>query len=176
MSKWGDVALKNALANPDASVIDNAGVPATPYEYDCGLQQNGSAYIRTMKAPTEAVEHVALFAWIDANAHRHPALAWAFHAANGEYRQPATAGRLKAMGVRAGVPDVLLPCIARDAAVGVDYVGLAIELKRSDHSNKPTPEQEEWLSWLDSQDWRCVVCYGAQEAINVIREYLDMEG
>lgn len=62
-----------------------------------------------------------------------------------------------------------------DAAVGVDYVGLAIELKRSDHSNKPTAQQNEWLSWLDSQQWRCVVCYGANEAIDVIREYLEME-
>lgn len=175
MSKWGDVALKNALANPDAAVIDNTSATATPYEYDCGLQQNGNAYIRTAKAPTEAVEHMALFAWIDANVQRYPTLAWAFHAANGEYRQPATAGRLKAMGVRPGVPDVLLPCIAKDAVAGVEYVGLAIELKRSDHSNKPTSEQNEWLSWLDSQHWRCVVCYGANEAINVICEYLEIE-
>jgi hypothetical protein len=175
MSRWGDVALKNAIANPDAVVIDNTSTPTNPHEYDCGLSQNGNSYIHTAKAPTEAVEHMALFAWIDANAHRHPALARAFHAANGEYRQPATAGRLKAMGVRPGVPDVLLPCIARDAVAGVEYVGLAIELKRSDHSNKPTREQSEWLSWLDSQHWRCVVCYGANEAINVICEYLEVK-
>jgi hypothetical protein len=175
MSKWGDVALKNALSNPDAAVIDNTSTLTNPHEYDCGSQQNGNAYIRTAKAPTETTEQIALFAWIDANAHRHPALAWVFHPANGEYRHPATAGRLKAMGVRPGVPDVLLPCIAKDAVAGVEYVGLAIELKRSDHSNNPTVQQNEWLSWLDSQQWRCVVCYGAAEAINVICEYLEVK-
>jgi hypothetical protein len=131
-------------------------------------------HTRTMKAPTEATEQMALFAWMAANEHIYPALRWAFHPANGEYRHPATAGRLKAMGVRPGVPDVLLPFHAYDAGVDRLYTGLAIELKRSDHSNHATPEQEEWLSWLDSQDWRCVVCYGAQEAIKVIRGYLEV--
>ena len=175
MSGWSDVAYRAALTNPDIVVADDTTMHAAPHEYDCGLQQNGNAYIRTTKAPTEATEQIALFAWMAANEHRYPALAWAFHPANGEYRHPATAGRLKAMGVRPGVPDVLLPCIVQDTTAGVEYVGLAIELKRSDHSNKPTSEQSEWLSWLDSQHWRCVVCYGAKEAINVICEYLEVK-
>lgn len=174
MSKWGESVLRIAQNNPDVQVDGDSTMPAIPHEYDCGLTQNGNAYIRTTKAPTEALEQVALFAWIAANSHRHSALSWAFHPANGEYRHPATAGRLKAMGVRPGVPDMLLPCIAQDEIAGVEYVGLAIELKRSDRSNKPTAEQNEWLSWLDSQHWRCVVCYGAQEAIGVICEYLGM--
>ncbi len=171
MSKWGDSVLKIANGNPDIVVADDSTMP------DSGgytARQNGNRYIAS-QTPTEAQEQAFLFDWIDANSSRVFALKWAFHSANGEYRHPATAAKLKTMGVRPGVPDILLPYHVYDAGVDKLYTGLAIELKRSDHSNKPTPEQEQWLLWLDSQDWRCVVCYGAQEAIGVICEYLGME-
>ena len=179
MSKWGDSVLKIANGNPDVVVADDSRMPATPYEYDCGTSKGATRYISSrdvIATLTEADEQKLLFAWISANEDKHPALCRAFHVPNGEYRHPATAARLKTMGVRPGVVDFLLPYHVYDAGVDKLYTGLAIELKRSDHSNKPTPEQEQWLLWLDSQDWRCVVCYGAQEAIDVICEYLGMEG
>lgn len=175
MSGWSDIAYKAALTNPDIMVADDSTMPAIPHEYVCGLTGGEKSNKYVLRTATEAEEQIALFTWIDAHKAQHPALAWAFHVPNGEWRHPATAGRLKAQGQKAGVPDILLPCIAHDAGADKTYVGLAIELKRADHSNHTTPEQEQWLSWLDSQDWRCVVCYGAQEAINVIRDYLDME-
>lgn len=174
MSGWSDIAYKAALDNPDIVVADDSTMPATPREGHYNARQNGNRYIAS-QTPLEAQEQAFLFDWIDANISTYPPLRWAFHPANGEYRHPATAARLKTMGVRPGVPDVLLPYRAYDAGVDKLYTGLAIELKRSDRSNHATPEQEEWLSWLDSQDWRCVVCYGAQEAIDVICEYLEME-
>lgn len=162
MSGWGDIAYRAAITNPEIVVVGDEESPVASRE-------------KRKATPTEAEEQAALFDWIRENAGVYPALRWAFHPANGEYRHPATAARLRSMGVRPGVPDVLLPHSAYDAGVDKTYTGLAIELKRADRSNKPTPEQTEWLSMLDSQDWRCVVCYGAQEAINVIRDYLDME-
>ena len=174
MSGWSDIAYKAALTNPDIVVADDSTMPAVPDSGGYTARQNGNRYIAS-QTPTEAQEQAFLFDWIDANSSRVFALKWAFHSANGEYRHPATAAKLKTMGVRPGVPDILLPYHVYDAGVDKLYTGLAIELKRSDHSNKPTPEQEQWLLWLDSQDWRCVVCYGAQEAIGVICEYLGME-
>ncbi len=174
MSGWSDIAYKAALGNPDIVVADDSTMPATPDSGGYTARQNGNRYIAP-PTPTEAQEQAFLFDWIDANVSNYPSLRWAFHPANGEYRLPATAARLRTMGVRPGVPDILLPYHVYDAGVDKLYAGLAIELKRSDHSNKPTPEQEQWLLWLDSQDWRCVVCYGAQEAIGVICEYLGME-
>ena len=174
MSGWSDIAYRAALTNPDIVVADDSTMPAAPDSGGYTARQNGNRYIAS-QVPTEAQEQAFLFDWIDANSSRVFALKWAFHPANGEYRLPATAARLKQMGVRPGVPDILLPYHVYDAGVDKLYTGLAIELKRSDHSNKPTPEQEQWLLWLDSQDWRCVVCYGAQEAIGVICEYLGME-
>ena len=174
MSGWSDIAYKAALTNPDIVVADDSTMPAVPDSGGYTARQNGNRYIAS-QTPTEAQEQAFLFDWIDANSSRVFALKWAFHSANGEYRHPATAAKLKTMGVRPGVPDILLPYHVYDAGVDKLYTGLAIELKRSDRSNKPTPEQEQWLLWLDSQDWRCVVCYGAQEAIGVICEYLGME-
>ena len=174
MSGWSDIAYKAALTNPDIVVTDDSTMPAVPREGHYNARQSGNRYIAP-PTPTEAQEQAFLFDWIDANSSRVFALKWAFHSANGEYRHPATAARLKTMGVRPGVPDILLPYHVYDAGVDKLYTGLAIELKRGDRSNKPTPEQEQWLLWLDSQDWRCVVCYGAQEAIGVICEYLGME-
>ena len=174
MSGWSDIAYKAALTNPDIVVADDSTMPAVPDSGGYTARQNGNRYIAS-QTPTEAQEQAFLFDWIDANSSRVFALKWAFHSANGEYRHPATAARLKTMGVRPGVPDILLPYHVYDAGVDKLYTGLAIELKRGDRSNKPTPEQEQWLLWLDSQDWRCVVCYGAQEAIGVICEYLGME-
>lgn len=175
MSKWGDAVLKIASSNPDVRVVDNADAPAIPHEYVCGLTEGEKSNKYVLRTATEAEEQIALFTWIDAHKAQHPALAWAFHVPNGEWRHPATAGRLKAQGQKAGVPDILLPCLAHDAEADRDYVGMAIELKRADRSNHTTPEQDDWLAWLDSQEWRSVVCYGAAEAIRVIKEYLGME-
>ena len=174
MSGWSDIAYRAALTNPDIVVADDSTMPAAPDSGGYTARQNGNRYIAS-QTPTEAQEQAFLFDWIDANSSRVFALRWSFHPANGEYRHPATAARLKTMGVRPGVVDFLLPYHVYDAGVDKLYTGLAIELKRGDRSNKPTPEQEQWLLWLDSQDWRCVVCYGAQEAIGVICEYLGME-
>jgi hypothetical protein len=63
---------------------------------------------REPKRPTETALHMAAWSFMRATL---PAEIVAFHAANGEQRDPRTAGKLKAMGVLPGVPDfgVLLP-------------------------------------------------------------------
>ena len=48
----------------------------------------------------------------------------------------------------------------RDRRCGMNYVGLAIELKRSDRSNHATNEQVIWLEYLAAQGFRCEICYG----------------
>ncbi len=116
--------------------------------------------------PTEAQEQMRVFAWIDAHLTEYPALRWAFHPPNGELRDIGTAVKLKGMGARAGVPDILIP-----AQCGA-YAGCAIELKRIDHSSKATAEQREWIAHLHYDGWYAQVCYGAAAAIDEIRRYL----
>jgi hypothetical protein len=45
-------------------------------------------------------------------------------------------------------------------------------MKRADHSRKATKEQKWWIERLEAEGYRCVVCYGAEEAFDKIMEYI----
>lgn len=91
---------------------------------------------------------------------------WAmlFAVPNGGHRDVRVAKKLKAEGVRPGVPDILWP-IARG-----NYVGLAMELKVG--ANKPTAEQSTWLHRLSQRLWyTCVVRDDPEEAMKILNWY-----
>ena len=83
------------------------------------------------------------------------------HIPNGGYRKPSEAARFRALGVRAGVPDILLP-VARGG-----YHGLWIELKRR-RGGRVSDEQSGWLDALKRQGYACAVCHGLEVAVAVI--------
>ena len=56
--------------------------------------------------PTEFQNQVVVMQWSRLAASQHPELALLYHVANGGSRHPAEAARLKAAGVKAGVPDL----------------------------------------------------------------------
>lgn len=104
----------------------------------------------------------ALFAWLRI---KHGDVADQFiHVPNGGYRSKATAGRLKAAGVRRGVPDIL-GFVPRH-----NFVGIAIELKAT--GGRLTPQQAEWLDHLNSIGWLATVCVGLDKAQETIASYL----
>ena len=144
--------------NPDIAVIPERGSAPTPAQ----LAMRQAAVQAAQAEPSEEQMQAAVIAWADAQT--HPALKWLFHVPNGGHRDPATAGRMKAAGVRRGVPDLLLPW-----STGMD-VGLAIEMKRK--PNKPTPEQLAWLEYLFNEGWATHICYSAEEAIAVLEAYV----
>lgn len=119
-------------------------------------------------APTEAQEQIWLFEWIGLVSIEIPQLRLAYHPANGEVRNKVTAGRLKRMGVRPGVPDVWVP-VSRGG-----HSGLVIELKRSDKSNGASASQKEWLSLLAAEGWKATICYGWLPAAEVVLEYFEV--
>ena len=121
------------------------------------------------RAPTEHEEQVALFQWAEANEGAMPELRLMFAVPNGGYRPMATAAMLHEEGVRAGVPDIFLMCRRGH------YGALAIELKRADRSNHATDAQRDWIERLRAAGYMAVICYGAQEAIEVIKTYLAQE-
>lgn len=88
-----------------------------------------------------------------------------FHIPNGGARSIQTAARLKAEGVKAGVPDLFLPV----ASGG--YHGLFVEMKRTGGGRVST-RQQEWLDLLNANGYRAIVCHGADEAIREIGRYL----
>ena len=82
---------------------------------------------------------------------------------NGGFRAKATAGALKAEGVKAGVPDVLWP-VSRGG-----FIGLAIEFKHGD--GNPTKEQRERIDRMQRQGWCVLVCWSWDAAARALKGF-----
>ena len=116
---------------------------------------------------TEHDEQVALIHWAKLTQSILPELALLHAIPNGGQRSKATAGKLKAEGVQAGVPDLCLP-VARGG-----YHGLYIELKHG--RNQPTQEQKRWLMRLRAEGYRAEVAWEFEGALDLIERYLSGE-
>lgn len=116
-------------------------------------------------APSEHDEQAALFEWAEWMRERYPALRRLYAIPNGGKRDIVTAARLKAEGVKAGVPDICLPMPSGG------YSALYIELKRS-KGGRASDEQREWIDALNRLGNLAVVCHGWLHAAEVIQGYL----
>ena len=96
---------------------------------------------------------------------------------NGGLRNAKTANDLKHEGVKSGVPDMMIPIPNKY------YHGLFIELKdkpktlksgklSTSHTKVPD-NQKEWLDKLNNNGYKAIVCYGADEAIEAIEDYIE---
>lgn len=117
---------------------------------------------------SESIEQIYLFRWAVLQQCVYPELELMYHIPNGGYRNKAEAARLKMEGVKAGVPDICLP-VARGG-----YHGLYIEMKVK--GNTTSEAQNRWIERLKEQDYFVTVCYGQEEAIQVIVSYLKQKG
>lgn len=117
-----------------------------------------------LPTPSESVEQISLFRWALYASGTMPELELLHHIPNGGKRSITTAKRLKAEGVKAGVPDISLPVPSGR------YHGLYVELKAG--KNKTTENQDGWLSRLRQQGYCVAVCYGWEAASKVITDYL----
>jgi hypothetical protein len=115
--------------------------------------------------PREDEEQIALFQWAALNEKRVPELRLMFHIANGGHRYLNMARKLKLMGVKPGVPDILLPVRRWGKA------GLWLEMKRQD-SGRLSGEQAEFIAALQAEGYVVHVCRSSAEAIAAIEEYL----
>ena len=113
---------------------------------------------------TEHQEQAMLITWARHTESHWPELALLHAVPNGGWRHKATAGRLKAEGLKPGVPDLCLP-VARHG-----YHGLYLEMKSK--KGRLRPEQKWWLVRLNAQGYHAVVCKGFASAVDVITEYL----
>ncbi len=113
---------------------------------------------------SESIEQISLMHWAVFMENKYPELELLYHVPNGGKRDRTTAAKLKAEGVKAGVPDLVLP-VGRGG-----YLGLYIEMKVG--KNKTTENQEYWLKKLTEQGYRTAVCYGWEEASAVLEDYL----
>lgn len=110
-----------------------------------------------------------LFQWITLATPRIPQLALAFHVPNGGKRDAREAARLKGLGVRAGVPDVIIPVPHHLGC----FCGLALELKSP--KGITSDAQSEWLDRLIEYGWRAEVVRSFDEARAMIAGYFGVK-
>lgn len=120
-----------------------------------------------MKTASESVEQINLFRWAAHMTGQYPVLDLMYHIPNEGKRSRATGGRMKAEGLKSGVPDICLP-----VPVG-KYHGLYIEMKAG--KNTTTENQDKWLAKLSGQGYFTAVCRGWEAAATVITKYLGVK-
>lgn len=79
---------------------------------------------------------------------------------NGGWRSKATAMKLKVEGVARGVPDLFVP-----------QFNLWIEMKRV-KGGRLSPEQRDWIRYLDEVGNTVLVCYGHEHAMEEIDAFM----
>lgn len=121
-----------------------------------------------MPVPTEAQEQTTLLSWASMQSGKYPELSLLYHVPNGGHRSKAEAGRFRAEGVKAGVPDLCIP-VARGG-----YHGLYIEMKRT-RGGRISAKQAEWCEALMKQGYSVALCYGWEAAAETIMQYLGGE-
>lgn len=121
--------------------------------------------VRAKRIDREGLEQAALMAELWA---RMPVVAdLIYHVPNGGHRVKAVAAKLKAQGVKAGIPDLKLP-MARGG-----FFGLYIEFKATPPNDAAiSGSQHERIRKLNDQGYLAVVCRGHFDAMEQIRAYL----
>lgn len=123
-------------------------------------------YVRKEREGLSELQHqIRVITWWDKNCHVYGLPNYALFAIpNGGGRGLIDAANLKRSGVRAGVEDLLLP-VPRD-----EWHGLFIELKAE--GGERSPEQIVVMDFHRSQSYRSIMCWGHEQAIEVIEAYL----
>ena len=122
---------------------------------------------RAKAVDREGQEQAALLTEIEL---RYPEVfALIFHVPNGGHRHKTVAIKLKQQGVKAGVPDLVLP-MARGG-----YFGLYIEFKATPpHDAAVSTTQSAYLKALIAQGYLAIVCRGHADAMEQLRAYLHL--
>jgi len=106
--------------------------------------------------PSEDYEQMQFVKWMRQIYPEHRIV----HTPNGGKRSITEATKFKALGVSPGVPDLFIPRLK-----------LFIEMKRT-KGGRVSTEQTDWLRYLRSIGYRAEVCYGKDEAINLVSKII----
>lgn len=109
---------------------------------------------------------VAFMAWVRLSSKLWPELEFIFHVPNGGGRSKREGGILKAMGVKPGVADYILP-IARGG-----HPALWLEAKSKD--GVLSPAQKDLFPKMAAQGMHIVVCYTLDQMIHAVTAYLTL--
>lgn len=109
--------------------------------------------------PDNATEHEEQRDFIRWMRQNHPTIR-VYAIPNGGHRHKGTAAKLKLEGVTKGVPDLHIPALH-----------LWIEMKTK-KNGRVSPDQKDWIEYLNQYCGTAVVCRGSLEAQRVVSEIL----
>ena len=104
--------------------------------------------------------------WLRHMEMRHPQLLWTHHSPNGGLRTRAEAGRLKAMGVKKGYPDLV-----NHKALG-GWRGFAIELKAK--KGVVSEDQADWLDSFENDGYLTGIARNLDQFMEMVNVYLGL--
>lgn len=114
------------------------------------------AQVPKPKVMSEDMEQALFIQWMRRVHPQHRV----FAIPNGGWRSKASVMKLKATGVTAGVPDLMIPSLHA-----------FIEMKRTKGS-QISVEQTDWLHYLQDVGYHATVCKGKDEAIDFVKQLL----
>lgn len=130
-------------------------------------QRNTSAMLKAKFKRSEDDEQIAVMQWARLQNYKDGKVAdYLHHSPNGGSRNVIEASKFKRMGVMKGFPDLFLFVPAQG------YHGLLIELKSEKGIVQPT--QKIVLNRMAELGYRCKVSFGAEQAIDEIKNYLGL--
>lgn len=119
------------------------------------------------RKPTTSSEHSeqsSLLTWAKYQRAKFPMLDLLYHVPNEGKRSTITGSKLKQVGLKRGIPDLVLPYPSGP------YHALYIEMKSS--SGRISKDQAEWHAKLREAGNKVEVCVGWSQAAKVITDYL----
>jgi len=126
---------------------------------------------------SESSQQKALFLWVAQNVSKYPQLAYIFAVPNGFFATIAQKGKMKAEGLRSGVPDIFLPYAIQYDYEAARYHGCFIEMKIEKYRNRKnggcSEEQIDFINYAASSGYYCKVCYNWMEARDTLITYLE---
>lgn len=119
----------------------------------------------------EEIEQARVVRWSHKRVVRDlmPALAWLHHSPNGGKRDAFTGAQMKALGVKPGFPDLILPAWSHDRA----HPGLVLEMKSA--TGSASDSQKEWQAHFLAQGWQHRLARSAEEARSTLCQHLGID-
>lgn len=112
--------------------------------------------MRKVSGDSEYLIHSQIIRWLMVKATQCPWAEEFFHVPNGGHRSIREGVRMKNLGVKAGIFDLLHPA------------KVAIEVKRP--GGRLSKEQKEWKARFESYGWRCEVVESLEEFVGLVEK------
>lgn len=129
---------------------------------------------------SEHDHQVFVFQVLALNEQADPRLKWVYAVPNGGHRHPATAGKLKASGVKRGISDICIPFSPTPknddpnrTMFSPKKKGAYVEMKFG--KNKLSLEQDEFLRFVAGEGYAIHVAYTCDEALDFIEDYCGIQ-